>query len=96
MLNKVGVYGTGDYITGYTCSKEKGKMRNYFNGDTCVCGMAAQNTEHMLRCSLLSHSCTLDDLLKFNDIRNKSLMMMIEHFFSEEFLFIKFSKSIET
>ena len=41
----------------------------YFNGDlTCACGMAAENTAHMLRCSVLSHHCTLDDRLKFNDI----------------------------
>ena len=27
-----------------------------------------RNTAHMLQCSFLSHHCTLDDLLKFNDI----------------------------
>ena len=30
-----------------------------------------ENTPHILRCSLLSHHCTLDDLLKFNDIGNE-------------------------
>ena len=54
--------------TGYSCSKEQRKKWGYFNGGTCACGMDAENTAHMLRCSLLTHPCTLDDLLKFNDI----------------------------
>ena len=29
------------------------------------------NNEHMLRCYLLLHPCTLDDLLEFNDIRKE-------------------------
>ena len=54
--------------TGYTCSKEQRKKWGYFNGDTtCECGLATENTSHMLQCSLLAHPCTLDDLLEFND-----------------------------
>ena len=50
-------------------SKEQRKKWSYFNGDTaCACGMTTENTAHILRCSLLSHHCTLADLLKFNDI----------------------------
>ena len=48
--------------TGYTCSKEQRKKWGSFNG------LYAENTTHMLRCSLLTHPCTLDELLKFNDI----------------------------
>ena len=33
-----------------------------------MCGMDAENMAHMLQCSLLTHPCTLDDLIKFNDI----------------------------
>ena len=51
-----------------TCSKEQRKKWGYFNGDTCACGLDEENTAHMLRCSLLLHPYTLDDLLKFNDI----------------------------
>ena len=54
--------------TGYTGSKEQRKKWEYFNGDICACGLDEENTAHMLRCSLLTHPCTLDDLLKFNDI----------------------------
>ena len=60
--------------TGYTCSKEQRKKFGYFNGDTtCACELDAENTAHnyMLRCSLLTHPCTLDGLLKFNDIGYK-------------------------
>ena len=54
--------------TGYTCSKEQRKKWGYFNGDTtCECGMATENTSHMLQCTLLAHPCTMDDLLEFND-----------------------------
>ena len=55
--------------SGYTCSKEQRKKWGYFNGDTtCARGLDEENTAHMLRCSLLTPPCTLDDLLKFNDI----------------------------
>ena len=58
--------------TGYTCSKEQRKKCGYFNGDTaCACVLDEENTAHMLRCSLLTHLCTLNDLLKFNAIGYK-------------------------
>ena len=58
--------------TGYSCSKEQRKKWGYFNGDTtCECGLDEENAVHILRCSPLTHPCTLDDLLKFNDIRYK-------------------------
>ena len=54
--------------TGYTCSKEQRKKWGYINGDTtCECGLATENTSHMLQCTLLAHPCTLDELLEFND-----------------------------
>ena len=54
--------------TGYTCSKEQRKKWGYFNGDTtCECGLATENTSHMLQCTLLAHPCTMDDLQEFND-----------------------------
>ena len=58
--------------TGYTFSKERRKKWGYLNGDTtCACGLDEENTAHMLRSSLLTHPCTLGDLLKFNDIGYK-------------------------
>ena len=46
--------------TGYTCSKEQRKKWGYFNGDTtCECGLATENTSHMLQCTLLAHPCTV-------------------------------------
>ena len=54
---------------GFTCSKEQRKTSVYFNVDTTyACGMATESPADMLRCSLLSHHCTLDDILKFNVI----------------------------
>ena len=64
-----GVGPTTTLRNGYTCRKEQRKKWGYFNGDTtCVCGLATENTAHMLRCSLLPHHCTLDGLQIFNDI----------------------------
>ena len=58
--------------TGYTCSKEQRKKWKYYDGDTtCVCGLATENKAHLLQCSLLTHPCTLDDLLQFNDTRRE-------------------------
>ena len=37
----------------------------------CVCGLTTENTAHLLQCSLLIRSCTLDDLLEFNDTRRE-------------------------
>jgi len=55
--------------SGYTCSKEQRKKWGYYEGDTtCACGLDPENTAHMLKCSLLPHPCTLDDLIKFNDV----------------------------
>ncbi len=54
--------------TGYTCSKEQRKKWGYYDGDTtCECGQSPENTNHMLRCPLLTQSCTLDDLAQFNN-----------------------------
>ena len=55
--------------TGVTCSKEQRKKWSYYDGDTaCDCGVSSENTRHMLECPLLAHSCSLDDLLQFNEI----------------------------
>ena len=52
-------------LTGYTCSREQRKKLQYFDGDTtCVCGIATENTAHMLQCTLFVRPCTLDDLSK--------------------------------
>ena len=54
--------------TGYTCSKEQRKKWKYYDGDTtCVCGLATENTAHLLQCSLLTRPCTWHDRLEFND-----------------------------
>ena len=54
--------------TGVTCSKEQLKTWRYYEGDTtCDCGVSSENTRHMLECPLLAHSCSLDDLLQFNE-----------------------------
>ena len=54
--------------TGYTCSKEQRNKWKCYDGDTtCVCGLATKKTAHLLRCSLLTRPCALDDLLEFND-----------------------------
>ena len=54
--------------TGVTCSKEQRKKWGYYEGyTTCDCGVSSENTRHMLECPLLAHSCSLDDLLKFNE-----------------------------
>ena len=46
--------------TEYTCSKEQRKKWGSFNGGTtCECGLATENTFHMLQCTLLVHPCTL-------------------------------------
>ena len=54
--------------TGDTCSKEQRKKWGYDEGDTtCDCGFSSENTRHMLECPLLAHSCSLDDLMQFNE-----------------------------
>ena len=44
----------------------------YYEGDTtCECGLATENTAHMMQCTLLEQPCSLDDLNKFNDTAKK-------------------------
>ena len=58
--------------TGVTCSNGQRKRWKYSNGEmTCECGQAPEPTKHMLQCPLLTHLCTLDDLLKFNEYDRK-------------------------
>ena len=55
--------------TGVTCIKEQRKKWGYYKGDTTYdCGVSSENTRHMLECPLLAHSCSLDDILQFNEI----------------------------
>ena len=55
--------------TGVTSSKEQRKRWKYFNGDTtCEPGQAPETAKHMLQCPLIVHPCTMDSLLKFNDL----------------------------
>ena len=50
--------------TGYNCSKKQRKKWGYFNGDTtCACGMDAESTAHMLRCSPVWARSTYADIL---------------------------------
>ena len=67
--------------TGFTCSKEQRQRWWYYEGDsTCECGLATENTAHMMQCTLLAQPCSLDDLNKFNGtgmrgkMENTSLM----------------------
>ena len=54
--------------TGFTCSKEQRQSWRYYEGDTTYdCGLATENTAHMMQCTLLAQLCSLDDLNKFND-----------------------------
>ena len=65
--------------TGVSCSKEQHEIWKYFNGDTtCECGEAPETTTHMLQCPLLAHSCTLDNLQKFNENDRKCVEKMEE------------------
>ena len=57
---------------GFTCSKEQGQRWRYYEGDTtCECGLATENTAHMMQCTLLAQPCSLDDLNKFNGTAKK-------------------------
>ena len=41
--------------TGFTCSKEQRPRWRYYEGDTtCECGLATENTAHMMQCILLA------------------------------------------
>ena len=58
--------------TRFTCSKEQRQRWRYYEGDTAFeCGLATENTAHMMQCTLLAHHCSLDDLNKFNDTAKK-------------------------
>ena len=58
--------------TGFTCSKEQRQRWRYYEGDTtCECGLATENTAHMMQSTLLEQPCSLDDLNKFNDTAKK-------------------------
>ena len=58
--------------TGFTCSKEQRQKWRYYEGDTtCECGLATENTTHMMQCTLLAQPCSLDDLNKFNATAQK-------------------------
>ena len=58
--------------TGFTCSREQRQKWGYFEGDaTCGCGLATENTAHMMQCTLLALTCSLDDLTSFNNIEKK-------------------------
>jgi len=48
--------------------KSNMKKWKYTDGPTtCECQKAEETMEHLLQCSLLQHTCTIDDLLVFND-----------------------------
>ena len=48
-------------------------MCGYYEGDTtCDCGVSSENTRHMLEFPLLAHSCSLDDLIQFNETAKQS------------------------
>ena len=54
--------------TCYTCSKEQQKKWKYFDGDTtCECGLATENTAHILQCTLFARPYALDDLSNLNN-----------------------------
>ena len=57
--------------TGFTCSKEQRQRWRYYGDTTCECGLATENTAHMMQCTLLEQPCSLDDLNKFNDTAKK-------------------------
>ena len=60
--------------TGITCNKKQRKRWGYYEGDTtCDCGVASENTRHMLECPLLAHSCSLDDLLQFSETVGRTM-----------------------
>ena len=58
--------------TGFTCSKEQRQRWRYYEREaTCECGLATENTAHMMQYTLLAQPCSLDDLNKFNDTAKK-------------------------
>ena len=67
--------------TEFTCSREQRQKWVYFEGEaTCECGLATENTAHMMQCTLLALPCSLDHLTVSRDGRNKvddTMMMMV-------------------
>ena len=58
----------GDALIGYELDTLAARNKLYYDGDiTRECGLATENTGHMLQCILLTHPCTRDDLCMFND-----------------------------
>ena len=58
--------------TRFTCSQEQRQRWRYYEGDTtCECGLATENTTHMLQCTLIAQPCSLDDPNKCNDTTKK-------------------------
>ena len=52
--------------------KEQRQRWQYYEGDTtCECGLATENTVHMMQCTLLAQPCSLDALNKLNDTAKK-------------------------
>ena len=47
---------------------KKTECKFYIGDPTCACGKAEETAAHMLQCSQLAHSCSLDDLIMFNDV----------------------------
>ena len=47
--------------------KNNGRNENTMMETQRVCGLATENMAQLLQCSLLTHPCTLDALLEFND-----------------------------
>ena len=60
--------------TGFTCSKEQRQRWRYYEEDmTCECGLATENTAHMMQYTRLAQPCSLDDLNTFNDTAKKCM-----------------------
>ena len=53
----------------YMCYVQQGTAEevDYKRYSTCDCDDLSENTRHILECQLLAHSCSLDDLLQFNE-----------------------------
>ena len=55
-----------------TVNPDESLANGFDRGDTtCECGLATENTAHMMQCTLLAEPCSLDDLNKFNDTAKK-------------------------
>ena len=57
-----------DNVQALRATRNNGRKGADYEGDTtCDCGVLSENTRHMMECQLLAHSCSLDDLLQFNE-----------------------------